>query len=258
MNVTPDSFSDGGSYLASDNAINHGKCLIKDGADILDVGGESTRPNAEIVTIEEEIDRISPVIDGLARAGAPYISVDTRNARTMQAAITLGANVINDVSGLTHDNDAVDIVAQSNFPVCIMHMQGNPQTMQSSPVYENVIDEILYFFEERLEFCTANGVDQKNIIFDPGIGFGKTVDHNLSIIKNFNKFKILGCPLLLGGSRKSFIGTVCDETEADKRVYGSISAALYGVENGADILRVHDVKETRQALKVHKAILSAH
>lgn len=256
VNVTPDSFSDGGAYLAADKAIEHGKSLLKEGADILDIGGESTRPNAETVSIEEEIERITPVIEGLAEH-ASYISIDTRNAATMQAAIQAGANIINDVSGLTHDSDSADIVAQSGLPVCIMHMQGNPQIMQNAPIYENVVDEILAFFEERLEFCARRNIRSKNIILDPGIGFGKTLEHNLSIMKNINKFKMFNCPVLLGVSRKSFIGDLCDETNPEGRIFGSISAALYGLENGADIFRVHDVKETKQAFTVHRAIASA-
>lgn len=254
VNVTPDSFFDGGTYLAADKAIEHGKLLLEEGADIIDIGGESTRPNAKTVSIEEEIERIIPVIEGLH---APYISIDTRNAVTMQAAIQAGANIINDVSGLTHDPDAADIVAQSGLPICIMHMQGNPQTMQNAPTYENVIDEILAFFEERLEFCSRRNIGSENIILDPGIGFGKTLVHNLSIIKNINKFRMFNCPVLLGASRKSFIGTLCNEPASDGRIFGSISAALYGLENGVDIFRVHDVKETKQAFTVHRAIASA-
>lgn len=256
VNVTPDSFSDGGAYLATDKAIEHGKLLLKEGADILDIGGESTRPNAKIISVQAEIERITPVIEGLA-AYAPYISIDTRNAATMQAAIQAGANIINDVSGLTHDPDAADIVAHSGLPVCIMHMQGNPQTMQNAPAYENVIDEIMAFFEERLEFCAIRNIGSKNIVLDPGIGFGKTLEHNLSIIKNINRLKVFGCPVLLGASRKSFIGDLCDEPNSEGRIFGSISAALYGFENGADIFRVHDVKETKQAFTVHRAISSA-
>ncbi|PCJ02882.1 MAG: dihydropteroate synthase [Alphaproteobacteria bacterium] len=256
VNVTPDSFSDGGAYLAADKAIEHGKLLLKEGADILDIGGESTRPNAETVSIEEEIERILPVIEGLA-VHAPYISIDTRNAATMQAAIQVGANIVNDVSGLTHDPDAADIVAQSGLPVCIMHMQGNPKTMQNAPTYENVIDEIMAFFEERLEFCSRRNLGSKSIVLDPGIGFGKTLEYNLLIIKNINKFKVFNCPVLLGVSRKSFINSLCDEPNPAGRIFGSISAALYGLENGVDIFRVHDVKETKQAFTVHRAIASA-
>ncbi|PCJ99854.1 MAG: dihydropteroate synthase [Zetaproteobacteria bacterium] len=253
VNVTPDSFSDGGSYLATEKAIEHGKLLLKEGADILDIGGESTRPDAETVLEDKEIARVIPVIEGLV-AHAPYISIDTRNAGTMRASIQAGANIVNDVSGLMHDAESIDVIAQSGLPVCIMHMQGNPKTMQNAPVYENVVDEILAFFEERLEFCAKRNIGSGTIIIDPGLGFGKTVEHNLSIIRNLHKFKAFGCPVLLGASRKSFIGALCDEAAPEKRVFGSVSAALYGVEKGADILRVHDVKETKQALTVHKAI----
>ncbi|MGH1375924.1 MAG: dihydropteroate synthase [Alphaproteobacteria bacterium] len=256
VNVTPDSFSDGGLYMGAQNAIDHGVCLIEQGAHILDIGGESTRPNAETVTVEEEIARVIPVIEGLS-SKVKYISIDTRNAKTVKAAIKVGANIINDVSGLTHDVDMSDIVAQSGLPVCIMHMQGTPQTMQNAPRYDNVIDEIMAFFEERLEFCQKHGIDIHNVIFDPGIGFGKTLDHNLSILKNIHKFKSFGCPVLLGASRKSFIQDISGKTPADNRIAGSISAALYGLMNDIEIFRVHDVMQTRQAFDVYQAILGA-
>ncbi len=256
VNVTPDSFSDGGQYNDVDRAIAHGVQLLKEGADILDIGGESTRPNAEIVSVEQEIERVIPVIEGLSKL-VQNISIDTRNAKTMRAAIEAGVNMINDVSALSHDPQSLSVAAQSGLPVCLMHMQGSPQDMQDRPTYENVIDDIMAYFEARLKICAANGITQDHIILDPGIGFGKTLDHNLSIIKHIDQFKRFGCPVLLGTSRKSFIGKVSSEASAQDRLAGSLASALYGVQKGADIVRVHDVKETRQAIDINQAIFSA-
>ncbi len=256
VNVTPDSFSDGGQYNDVDRAIAHGVQLLKEGADILDIGGESTRPNAEIVSVEQEIERVIPVIEGL-RKRAQNISIDTRNAKTMRAAIDAGANMINDVSALSHDPQSLSVAAQSGLSVCLMHMQGSPQDMQDRPTYENVIDDIMAYFEARLKICAANGITQDHIILDPGIGFGKTLDHNLSIIKHIDQFKRFGCPVLLGTSRKSFIGKVSSEASAQDRLAGSLASALYAVQKGADIVRIHDVKETRQAIDINQAIFSA-
>ena len=253
VNVTPDSFSDGGNYVQAEKAIAHGLQLLDEGADILDIGGESTRPNAKSVSTEEEIARIVPVIEGLARK-APFISIDTRNSQTMQAAIKAGANIINDISGLTHDPKAISVVEQSGLPICIMHMKGTPQTMQDKPSYGNVIDEIIAFFEERLEFCVSHGIDKNAVIIDPGIGFGKTLEHNLEILKNLDKFQHFGCPVLLGASRKSFIGALSGEDNPQNRLGGSLAAALHGLTKGARIFRVHDVKETRQAFTVYDAV----
>lgn len=246
VNVTPDSFSDGGDY----DGVKHGQKLLEEGADILDIGGESTRPCAKTVYPDEEISRIKPVISSLKGA---EISIDTRNAKTMQAAVEAGATMLNDVSALRYDPESVDVVSQSALPICIMHMQGAPEDMQNAPEYENVIDEICTFFEERLNFCKSNGIKEKNIILDPGIGFGKTLEHNLVILKNLHEFKRFGCKILLGVSRKSFIEKITGESDPKKRLGGSLSAALYNIEH-VDILRVHDVWQTRQALSVFDAI----
>jgi len=254
VNVTPDSFSDGGHYLGAEDAINHGLKLLEEGADILDIGGESTRPGAETVSIDEEISRVVPVIKGLA-GKVKFISIDTRNAKTMRAAIDAGANIINDVSGLTHDPKSIEIAAQSNLPVCIMHMQGTPQTMQNKPDYDDILSEIEAFFAERIKTCNAAGI--KNIILDPGIGFGKTLQHNLKILNNLERFKALGCPILLGVSRKSFIHKLCNIPNPERRIPGTIAATLAGLEQGAEIHRVHDVSEVRQAMDVYQAIRSA-
>ncbi len=256
VNVTPDSFSDGGDFYAPTQAIEHGLRLLKEGADILDIGGESTRPNASVVSAAEEMERVLPVIAGLA-GKAPYISIDTRNAETMKEAVKFGANLINDVSGLRHDPESVSVAAQGGVPVCIMHMKGTPQDMQNRPTYDNVVDEILSFFEERIEYCLKNGVTTDKIIIDPGIGFGKTLEHNLSILKNLKQFQKFGCPVLLGASRKSFVGALSQGQGAQSRLAGSLAAALSGVDNGAQIFRVHDVQETKQAFDVHQAICSA-
>lgn len=256
VNVTPDSFSDGGSYASAQAAIAHGKVLLEQGADILDIGGESTRPNATPVTIDEEIRRIVPVIEGL-HGIAPYISADTRNAEAMAAAINAGANIINDVSALSHDSESIDVIAQSGVPVCLMHMQGTPQTMQISPLYDNVVDDVLYYLTQRIEYCIQKGVKENQIILDVGIGFGKTLDHNLSLIKNLDRFHALGCPLLLGVSRKSFIAALSKNEPPQDRVSGSIAAALWGFSKNVSVFRVHDVAATRQAFQVYQGIVNA-
>lgn len=254
LNVTPDSFSDGGHYYDTDAAISHGLKLLQEGADILDIGGESTRPGAKTVNIDEEIARVIPVIEGLSKA-APFISIDTRNAKTMQAAIKAGAKIINDVSGLGHDPKSVEAAAQSGLPVCIMHMQGTPQTMQKMPHYDNILDEIKSFFAERIETCHAAGI--KQIILDPGIGFGKTLQHNVIILNNLQIFQSFGMPILLGVSRKSFIDNIAKVQNPDQRLPGTIAATLIGLQQGVHIHRVHDVKEIKQAIEVYQAIRSA-
>ncbi len=253
VNVTPDSFSDGGKYNSTEKAIAHGLLLLEQGADILDVGGESTRPNSDVVSVEEENERVVPVIKGLA-GKAPFISIDSRNAKTMAAAIDAGANMVNDVSALSHDPASIDVIAGSDVMICLMHMRGKPQNMQDAPAYGDVVDEILSFFEHRLELCQRRNIDIGRIILDPGIGFGKTLEHNLLIINSLSRFKKFGCPVLLGASRKSFIGDICNIDEPERRVSGSISAAIYGLSQGANIFRVHDVAQTRQAFDVYTAI----
>ncbi len=256
VNVTPDSFSDGEDFYSVDKAIEHGLKLASEGAMILDVGGESSRPGAQSVDIDEEIRRVVPVIDGL-KGAAPWISIDTRNARTMAAALKAGANIINDISALTHDPDSVSVVAEAKVPVCLMHMQGTPDMMQKNPQYNNVVKDIYEFLQRRIEFCDTHRIDVSNIIIDPGIGFGKTVQDNLLILSNINKFHGLGAPVLLGTSRKSFIGKTSNDEPADERISGSLASALYGYSQGVQIFRVHDVKEHVQAFKIYDAISSA-
>lgn len=253
VNVTPDSFSDGGHFLNHDKAIEHGLRLISEGADMLDIGGESTRPGAIPVAAAEEKRRILPVIEALA-GQMRWISVDTRHAETMEVALAAGATIINDVSALRHDPRSVAVIAEASVPVILMHMQGTPETMQKNPKYNNVIKDIHDFFEERIKFCETNRIERENIVLDPGIGFGKTLEQNLLILKNLKDFSDLGCPLCLGVSRKSFIGKLSNDAEAKDRLAGSIAGALWGLSHDVDIMRVHDVRETKQAFDVWRAI----
>ncbi len=250
VNVTPDSFSDGGKYFDAEAAIIHGLKLVHEGADILDIGGESTRPNAKPVPVEEEISRIIPVIEGLSKNGKKRISVDTRNIKTMAAAIKAGANFINDITAL-HNEGAIDLVAQNNVDVCIMHMQGNPQTMQRDPQYKNVVQEVFDFLQERIKTCLDGGINREKIFADIGIGFGKTLEHNLALLRNLERFHDLGVKLLLGTSRKKFIEKVMEaDIDPDQRIGGSLATALWGMETGVHIVRVHDVAQTKQAIDV--------
>jgi len=253
VNVTPDSFSDGGEFYNADKAIERGLQLLEQGADILDVGGESTRPGAQVIDIDEEIARIAPVIEGL-KDHAKFISIDSRNARTMRAALDAGANIINDVSALTHDPESINVAAQANVPVILMHSQGTPQNMQDNPIYNNALDDIFVYLKSRIDICKTHRIDTEMLIVDPGIGFGKTLEHNLLILRNIKTFHDLGVPILLGISRKSFIGKISDEGDANQRLGGSLSSALWGLSQGVQIFRVHDVKETKQAFDVFQAI----
>ncbi len=257
VNVTPDSFSDGGDYLDKNKAIDHALQLVEEGADILDIGGESTRPGAKSVSIMEEQARVLPVLESLKKQGIKTpISIDTRHAHTMQKSIDLGADIINDISALKNNPESLDVVVKAQIPVILMHMKGTPQTMQEKPDYADVVEEILGFLSARIAVCLEAGMDRKNIICDPGIGFGKTLENNLTILKNIEKFHDLGCAVLLGASRKSFIEKICPGTPAKDRLAGSLAAALSGLEKGVQIFRVHDVKETRQAFDVWQAIQS--
>ena len=253
VNVTPDSFSDGGKYINPELAIAHGLELAAQGATILDMGGESTRPGAEVVDIKTEIARVVPVIEGL-RGKAPWISIDTRNAATMEAAIKAGANMINDVSALTHDERSVFVAAEAKVQVVLMHAQGTPQIMQDNPSYNNVIEDIFEYLHQRILFCETQGIDEKRLSVDPGIGFGKTLVHNLAIIRKIRKFHDLNVPVMLGASRKSFIEKIGGPAAPAERVSGSVATALWARSQGVQIYRVHDVKETVQAFKVMDAI----
>jgi len=253
VNVTPDSFSDGGLYDTSEAAIAHGARLVQEGADILDIGGESTRPGSEPVEATHEAERIVPVIDGLSGVKA-IISADTRKAAVMEKAASAGAHILNDVSALSHDPESLSVVSKSGLPVVLMHAQGDPKTMQDDPAYDDVLLDVFDYLESRIAACEAAGISREKIIVDPGIGFGKTLEHNLALIDGLALFHGLGVPVLLGASRKRFIGTLADEPDAQKRISGSIAAALAGVARGVQIVRAHDVAETRQALSVWAAV----
>ena len=255
VNVTPDSFSDGGDFIDPHKAIEHGLKLLAEGADILDIGGESTRPGAQAVTPEQEQQRVLPVIEGLKKIVPEcVISVDTRHSDTMQKSIELGADIINDISALTHDAHSVGVVSKAQVPVILMHMKGTPETMQGKPKYEDVVEEIYDYLKARIDACEKRSIARHNIIIDPGIGFGKTLEDNLKILKNLDKFQNLGAAVLLGASRKSFIEKICFETPVDQRLAGSIAAAIKGLQQGVQIFRVHDVAETKQAFTVWQAM----
>ena len=255
VNVTPDSFSDGGDFFDPQAAVAHGLKLIKEGADILDIGGESTRPGAKAISVEEEQSRILPVVEGLKKVDAKaLISVDTRNSDTMQKAIGLGADMINDISALTYDDESLSVVSAAQIPVILMHMKGTPETMQDSPAYDDVVEEIYSYLGARIQACEAAGMDRSVIAIDPGIGFGKTLEDNLNILNNLYKFHEFGCAVVLGASRKSFIEKICPDTPTDDRLAGSIAAAMQGFQQGVQMYRVHDVAETKQAFEVWHAI----
>jgi dihydropteroate synthase len=251
VNVTPDSFSDGGKLETAQAGIRHGKRLAEEGADILDVGGESTRPGSDEVSVEEELARIIPVIEGLATKH--LVSADTRKAQVMTAALTAGASIINDVSALGHDPNSMGVVAKANAPVILMHAQGQPKTMQLNPRYEDVLLDVYDSLRERIDSAVAAGIARDRICIDPGIGFGKTFKQNLQLMTGLSLFHGLGVPVLVGLSRKGVVGAVTGENVAAKRVAGSLGGALAAVQQGAHILRVHDVQETRHGLEMFTA-----
>lgn len=253
LNLTPDSFSDGGLFTNKDNALNHVQQMINDGADVIDVGGESTRPGAGEVTVDEECSRVIPLINAIREISDIPISIDTSKTDVMQQAISSGASMINDVNALRAEG-AVELVAKLNIPVCIMHMQGQPRTMQHTPSYESVVQEVKEFLKQRIDSCLKAGIKRENIIVDPGFGFGKTLEHNLTLFKHLPEFKTLNVPLLVGVSRKSMIGAVLNDAPADERLHGSVALATLAAWMNADILRVHDVKETSDALKLCMAV----
>ena len=252
LNITPDSFSDGGRHFDASAAIEAGHAMLQAGADILDLGGESTRPGAEPVSPDEEIARVIPVVRELAKA-AP-VSIDTRHAATMQAALEAGAEIINDVTALRHDPAAVDFLARNQAPIVLMHMPGtDPRAMQAQADYADVVLEVARFLRDRVATLEALGIARGRIAIDPGIGFGKTMAHNLALIEALPILAQIGCPMMLGASRKRFIGTLSGVEQAEARLAGSLAVALAGAARGAAILRVHDVAETIQALAVWQA-----
>lgn len=252
VNVTPDSFSDGGLNAEGARAIAHGMQLAKEGADILDIGGESTRPGSEGVSEEEELRRVLPVVEALAHAGHT-VSIDTRKAKVMRAALEAGATIVNDVAALTYEPAAMEAMADATCPVILMHAQGDPKTMQLSPQYDDVALDVHDWLEHRIEVCEKAGIARQRIIADPGIGFGKSFRHNLDVLRQFTLYHALGVPLLMGLSRKGFIGALTGEKLAINRVNGSVGGALWSALNGAHILRVHDVRATVEALAVAEA-----
>ncbi len=266
VNVTPDSFSDGGLFLDAGAAIAHGRELALEGADILDVGGESTRPGAEPVGETEELRRVLPVIEGLVElSGMPprlQISIDTSKAPVARAALAVGASIVNDVSALRADPEMAAVVAESGAQCCLMHMQGEPRTMQSDPRYEDVVDDVRAFLEERLTFAVREGVAEQRILLDPGIGFGKTIAHNLALLARLEELTTLGRPLVVGTSRKSFLGRLLADAQGGgepvavaQRLPGTLASSVMAYERGASVLRVHDVAPVRAALVVAAATL---
>lgn len=253
INVTPDSFSDGGKFFEPRKAIEHGLRLVEEGAQILDIGGESTRPGSEGISAQEEQDRILPVIEGLKDCGA-ILSVDTWHAETMRVAIRAGVGMINDITALTGEEESLSVVAETDVVVCLMHMQGRPKAMQNNPFYKNALEEVFNYLKRNVEICSASNLQKNRIVIDPGIGFGKSLDHNIHILKGINKFFNLGVPVLLGASRKSFIEKIVPQTLPHDRIPGSLASILWAYQNGVRFFRVHDVKETRQALEVYRAI----
>jgi dihydropteroate synthase len=252
VNVTPDSFSDGGKLSSIDLAVEHALKLIAEGADILDIGGESTRPGAAVVSLDEELKRVIPVIEALSKVCGVPISIDTYKPEVMRQAIAAGADIVNDIRALQEPN-ALEIVAQSNVGVCLMHMQGTPQTMQLEPHYIDVVGEVKQFLLDRMNVAIAHGIVKNRLLLDPGFGFGKTRAHNIALIQHLDELNALGLPLLVGLSRKSVLGSITGGDEG-QRLYASIAASVISAMKGAKIMRVHDVKATVDALKVVTAI----
>jgi len=254
LNVTPDSFSDGGKFVRVDDAVSHAIQMIKDGADIIDVGGESTRPGAKSVTVKEELSRVIPVIEKLRKKTKIPISIDTTKAQVAKVAIRAGANMVNDISGLHFDKKLAKIAARHGVPVVLMHIQGRPRTMQARPHYEDLIGEILDYLCKGIKIAEAQGIYRENIIVDPGIGFGKTVEHNLGILRRLKELRSLGRPILIGTSRKSVIGKVLN-LPVEERLEGGAATVTLSIANGADIIRVHDVKEMSRVAKMTDAVI---
>ena len=253
VNVTPDSFSDGGQHASTKAAIDHALRLAEEGADILDIGGESTRPGSEAVALDEELQRVIPVIEGVRAKTDKLISVDTRKAEVMRRAAQAGADILNDVSALSHDPMALEVAAESGLPVMLMHAQGDPKTMNDNPQYSDVVLDVFDFLESRIRACEAAGIPKAKIVADPGIGFGKHLHHNVAVMAGLSLYHGLGVPLMLGASRKKMIGQLCNVDQPQDRVPGSLACVLAGAQAGVQIFRVHDVKETKQALEVWRA-----
>ena len=255
VNVTPDSFSDGGQFFDVEQAVNHGLELAAEGADILDIGGESTRPGAEPVSVEEELRRVLPVIRALREKTQALISIDTFKARVAREAMAAGADVVNDVSGLMHDPEMINVLRASKAGVVLMHMKGEPRTMQVNPVYDDVVAEVHAFFDERLRLLNDAGIDSTRVVLDPGIGFGKALEHNLTLLRSLPRLRAQDRPLLIGVSRKSMLGKIVGSTEIADRAWPTVSVTAYVREHGASLVRVHEVKANADAMRMTEAIL---
>jgi dihydropteroate synthase len=253
LNVTPDSFSDGGKFVDIDMAVVHAKQMIKDGADIIDIGGESTRPGAKAVSAKDEIKRVVPVIKKLRKETKAIISIDTTKSKVAEAAIKAGAGMINDISGLRFDKKMAKVAARNRVPVVLMHIQGKPRTMQKSPQYKDLIPEVISYLQNSITLAIKGGVPRENIIVDPGFGFGKTAEQNLELLRELRSLKVLGCPILIGTSRKSTIGKILD-LPPDQRVEGTAATVTAAVASGANIIRVHDVRQMSRVAKMSDAI----
>jgi dihydropteroate synthase len=264
LNVTPDSFHDGGRYNDLKSALTRARIMIEDGADIIDIGGESTRPDSSYVSADEEMLRVIPVIKELSKETHIQISIDTYKAEVAEEAIKAGAQIINDISGFQADDEMARVAAENNTPIIIMHIKGHPHDFPKDPVYDNLIPEIISFFERRIEYAVKSGIAHNNIIIDPGIGFGKRPEHNIAILRQLNDFKCLNLPIMIGTSRKSFISKVLELSDeqnlpkSDSILAGTLVTLIIAVINGANIVRVHDVRETVQAIKMYRAIESAN
>lgn len=253
LNTTPDSFSDGGRFFDAKNAIEQAQLMVDQGADIIDIGGESTRPGSPAVSVEDELGRVLPVIEALSGKINVPISIDTSKPIVMQRAVEAGASIINDVCALQIDG-ALEMAGSLGVNVCLMHMQGTPRTMQENPTYEDVVEDVKVFFKKRIAACASVGIKPEAITLDPGFGFGKNLGHNIALLKNLSEFHEFGVSILAGLSRKSMIGALLGDKSVNERMIGSVTAALVAVENGANIIRAHDVGETKDALTVWQQI----
>lgn len=258
LNVTPDSFSDGGEFNALDTALQQAQEMIKQGADIIDIGGQSTRPGAKQITLAEELNRVIPIVQALRKQSDVVISVDTTRAKVAQEAIVVGADIINDISGATFDEQMLPTIAQMSVPIILMHIRGNPETMQTLTDYQDVVSEIKTFLQQRIDVALKLGIKKEHLIIDPGIGFAKKYQQNITILRNIAQFKKLGYPILIGTSRKSFIGQILNQNEPKERLWGTTASCSYAITQGADILRVHDVQAIADVAKVTDALSRSH
>ncbi len=256
LNVTPDSFSDGGRFISHDVALKRALAMVAEGADILDIGGESTRPGAPAVGVQQELDRVIPVIQSIASELPIPISVDTNKAAVMREAVAAGAGLINDVMALQGEG-ALAAAKELNVPVCLMHMQGSPRTMQQNPQYSDVVTDVKAFLSDRIQACTNAGIPREHLLLDPGFGFGKSLTHNLILLRQLDQLNSLNLPLLVGISRKSMIGAVLDDAPVDQRLYGGLACAVLAVERGAAIIRTHDIKPTADVIRMTHAVMTA-